>query len=166
MKRYSSLSRAKANALKRSELRRSKKGPKRTPPKEPAARRKFRKSVWLCQCCGKRPDGVGQRLECHEMTPGGSRAQALSHPECLLMLCGVDVGLGLVGCHKQVQGWPLDRQLALKKWSDPERYDRRLVLRVKGRAETAVTEEEVDELVAVLRTHGVGPWLQDNRGTL
>ncbi|QDV78045.1 hypothetical protein [Botrimarina mediterranea] len=134
----------------------------RRPPTEPAARKKFRKGVWLCQCCGKRfdrSDEGGQSLECHEMASGGSRTAALEHPECLLMLCGVDLKRGLLGCHKVVQDWPLDKQLALKKWSDPERYDRLLVLKVKRVASTFVTEEEVDARVEELKRHGVGPWL-------
>jgi hypothetical protein len=134
---------------------------KRKPPTEPAARKKFRKGVWLCQCCGKRCDNDkdGQRLECHEMASGGSRTAALEHPECLLMLCGVDVYRGLLGCHKVVQDWPLAKQLALKKWSDPLRYDRLLVLRVKRVAPTFVTEAEVDALVEELKRKGVGPWM-------
>jgi hypothetical protein len=133
----------------------------RKPPTEPAARRKFRKSVWICQCCGKRTDSEEQRLECHEIPSGGSRTAALEHPECMLMLCGVNLKRGLLGCHKVVQDWPTDKQLALKKWSDPERYDRLLVLKVKRVSACYVTEDEVDALVEELKRNGVGPWLKN-----
>jgi len=41
-------------------------------------------------------------------------------------------------------------QLAMKKINDPECYDRVAVNRMRGRADEAVTEAEVDEAVAIL----------------
>lgn len=127
-------------------------------------RKRFVASVWLCQCCGKR-----RARSCHEMAAGGSRGKALHSPSCWLALCESDPATGVVGCHPIVQGWPRDcslvQQLALKKYSDPERYDRAEVLRVKGWAESAVTEPEVDWFVEYLKSNGVEAWLTTHGGT-
>ena len=51
-------------------------------------------------------------------------------------------------CHSEIHetsDWSLSRQLYQKQKIDPEHYDRRLVLRIKGwDEETAITQEEVD----------------------
>lgn len=99
----------------------------------------FVASVWLCQCCGRR-----QATTCHEMTPGANRLKALYYRECQLALCDNDPVYGVLGCHPIVQYQPLSFQLWLKKTMDAEHYDRELVLRIKGWAMTAITEDEVD----------------------
>lgn len=99
--------------------------------------------VWLCQCCGRR-----QATSCHEMTPGANRLVALHYRECCLAMCDDDPLSGRLGCHPIVQYQPLSFQLWLKKTMDAEHYDRELVLRIKGWAMTAVTEDEVDEWAA------------------
>lgn len=129
------------------------------------ARKRFAASVWLCQCCGKR-NGDRHPMAVHEIACGGSRTQSLKHPACWLYLCGDDPRTGHVGCHTIVQGWPrrcsMVRQLALKKYSDPGRYDRVVVLRAKGLAVTAWTEAEVDRAVSQLKAKGVESWIAYN----
>lgn len=79
---------------------------------------------------------------------------ALKHRACWLALCVCDPSTGQEGCHKIVQELPqserLAVELALKKRSDPEHYDRELVLRVKRLGPEAVTEQEVDEVLGCL----------------
>ena len=110
-----------------------------------AARRRYVKSIWLCQCCMRR-----EATDCHELTPGGSREAALHHRACWLAVCGADPATGHEGCHDFVQHAPLGLQLALKKRSDPDHYDRLKVLEIKRVAATAVTEEEVERWTELL----------------
>lgn len=102
-------------------------------------RRRYVQSVWLCQRCGKR-----KAVSCHEMASGGSRMMATRYKACWLALCESDPATGRVGCHPIVQAMELSQQLAIKKASDLERYDRELVLKIKHLAPSAVTEQEVD----------------------
>lgn len=101
-----------------------------------AERAAYVRRVWLCECCHKRPS-----TECHEMVGGGLRQLAVQERCCWLAVCRK--------CHDEIHhdhkaGWLLARQLACKKYADPKYYDRRRVLEIKGLAETAVTEGEVD----------------------
>ena len=105
-----------------------------------AQRAKYVKSKWLCECCCKR-----QAVSCHEIASGGSRCVAVYARSCYLALCEDDPSTGRLGCHGIVQYWPLVKQLALKKSSDPKGYDRAEVLRIKRLGKNAITENEVDE---------------------
>ena len=97
-----------------------------------------------CFVCGSRTC-----LECHEIANGPARQNALEEPATWLRLCN-ECHQGKHGLHSKGE-WPLARALALKRMRDPEHYDRLAVLKLKGRAETAVTEEEVDEWVNKMR---------------
>jgi hypothetical protein len=46
-------------------------------------------------------------------------------------------------CHDTLAGMTIAQQLALKFLYDPENYDRAKVCQIRGRADTAVTEDEV-----------------------
>ncbi len=90
-----------------------------------------------CHCCGSR-----KADDTHEISSGGSRQVGFGDRATWLAVCRK--------CHNDIHHnhktkWPLARQLAAKKKHDPEYYDRKRVLEIKGLAETAVTEEEVDE---------------------
>lgn len=87
-----------------------------------------------------------QRSDCdrlatdvHEIARGPARNKAIEVRACLLHLCRAH--------HDDMDDysqWPIARQLALKKYSDPEGYDRVAVNLIRGRAPEAITEEEVD----------------------
>lgn len=98
-------------------------------------RRNYRLEFPTCQCCEKR-----RSKHTHEIASGGARVQSVYHRETFLAVC--------VKCHKEIHEtshWPIARQLYQKMTLDPEHYDRRLVLRLKGwDEETAITQEEVD----------------------
>ena len=97
-------------------------------------RRAYRKLFKTCQCCEKR-----RSRHTHEMASGGARAQSVYHRETFLSVC--------VQCHKKIHEtmeWPLSRQMFQKQRGDPEYYNRRLVLKLKGWDEEAVSQEEVD----------------------
>ena len=86
-----------------------------------------------------------QRADCdelgtdvHEIARGPARHKALQERCCLLHLCRAHHDE--LGDYSQ---WPISRQLALKKWADPEFYNRRLVNEIRGREPEAITEEEV-----------------------
>ena len=89
--------------------------------------------------------GSHRNLETHEIANGPARQRALDEPATWLRLCG--------RCHRGPHGvhhkghWPIVRQLALKKVCDSRNYDRVLVNRLRGRADDAITEEEVDDQV-------------------
>jgi len=75
----------------------------------------------------------------HEIASGPARRNAIGERACLLHLCRDH--------HDQMDDysiWPIDRQLALKKWSDPEGYSRTRVNEIRGRDPEAITDEEVD----------------------
>lgn len=121
--------------LKRTRLRRI--GLKKRKEKQDTdgPREQYREQFRWCQCCRKR-----RSRETHEMASGGARFKAVYHRETYLAVCG--------DCHKKIHRtseWPLARQLRAKQHGDPDYYDRRLVLRLKGwDEETAITQEEVD----------------------
>ena len=98
-------------------------------------RRNYRLEFPTCQCCEKR-----RSKHTHEIASGGARAQSVYHRETFLAVC--------VKCHEEIHqtsNWPIARQLYQKMTLDPDHYDRRLVLRLKGwDEETAITQEEVD----------------------
>jgi hypothetical protein len=101
--------------------------------------RKITRSIWAkenphCFLCGAR-----HMLETHEIARGVHRNKGVSLPAAWLRVCNA--------CHRIVEGWPVARQLALKKWCDFEFYDRVAVNLARGRQPEAITESEVDELM-------------------
>ena len=54
-----------------------------------------------------------------------------------------------VYCHEHALG-SIAMQLAMKKIHDPETYNRIAVNRLRGRADDAITEAEVDEMLRIL----------------
>ena len=95
-------------------------------------RRDYLAEHWLCMtACGKRA------TECHEISRGVNRFASLTERCALLALCH--------DCHAEVQGWPLVKQYALKCHVTPLEYDRVKLNRLRGRADDAITEEEVLE---------------------
>jgi len=91
-----------------------------------------------CMVCGSRDN-----LETHEIANGAAREASLAIPATWLRVCQE--------CHQGPRGlhhkgvWPVARQLALKKWHDPEYYDRVWVNLLRGRDEGAITEADVDQ---------------------
>lgn len=101
-----------------------------------ATPRKIDRATWAqehdrCFACGTRPG-----LETHEIVRGVHRAAGVALPAAWLRLCR--------DCHEEVGGWPVERQLALKRLHDFEFYDRRAVNVARGRQPDAITEAEVD----------------------
>jgi hypothetical protein len=88
-------------------------------------------TCWLCQA---------PATDIHEMTPGPGRRRGYQERATWIRACR--------SCHdtklQPFSGdWTLAGQLAIKGRFDPEHYDRELVLSIKGRASTAVSEVEV-----------------------
>jgi hypothetical protein len=86
------------------------------------------------------------RLETHEIARGAYRARAIKEPAAWLRVCEGTSG----GCHTRLGGCPVVIQLALKKKTDPEHYDRERVNQLRNRAPSAITEAEVDEVAGWL----------------
>ena len=83
-----------------------------------------------------------QSTDVHEIARGASRSRAVLLRETWLALCRE--------CHEEAgdyHKWPIVRQLALKLLRDPKFYDRVLVNRIRGRAEDAITGEEVRQYI-------------------
>lgn len=89
-----------------------------------------------CMVCGRKAS------EIHEIACGPSRQKALEEPAAWLWLCA-ECHRGKNGVHNYAV-WPISRQLAIKRRADPEHYDRVRVNRLRGRADEAITEAEVD----------------------
>jgi hypothetical protein len=95
----------------------------------------YRKRFPRCQCCGWRYGS-----EIHEMAGGGSRKRARGRRSCILHLCGL--------CHKVVQYWPKEKQLACKLVRDHAGYDLAEFCDVLGRK---IEQRKVDEYMPEVR---------------
>ncbi len=71
----------------------------------------FRKEIKLCEHCQKRPVQA-----IHEIARGSHRQKALDKRYAILRLCDP-------GCHQEVGGWPICKQLALLALRRPNDYD-------------------------------------------
>ena len=105
-------------------------------------RDEWRETYLFCFACGK-SSFSGAGLEIHEIACGPARKKALKEPSTWLRLCA-ECHRGKNGVHNYAV-WPIARQLFLKKCHDPEHYDRVAANRLRGRADNAITEEEVDQ---------------------
>ena len=77
----------------------------------------------------------------HEISRGASRGASLGERCTWLHLCRP--------CHEEMgdySKWPIVRQLAVKKLADPEGYDLAAFCVIRGRAEGAINEDEVNGL--------------------
>lgn len=136
LKRYTPLkSRAKV-AMRNTRLRtKSLKRQREERALEPALD-EYRQLFPCCQYPGCRNAG-----ECiHEITRGSSRWTGRQQRACILHLCGFH-HLWSKPC---VQSMSLAAQCAIKQRADPEGYDLAEINRVRGRPQTALTQEEVD----------------------
>ena len=97
-------------------------------------RRAFREEIGRCMLCQMPSLYEGFGLEVHEMLGGtGNRPKAVYLRELWLLLCGI--------CHKEVQGWKLAKQLALKLREDPWWFDLDAVRKVYGGGELVNMED-------------------------
>ena len=87
-----------------------------------------------CAVCG-----ATENLAVHEIAKGSHREAALSEEEAWLVACWTCNS----GPLNDYSLWPIERQLALKALCDAERYDRRKVNELRGRAPEAINEAEV-----------------------
>ncbi len=107
---------------------------------EATARHGINRTQWRrlwsrCWVCGERC-----RVDVHEIADGPARERALVEPAAWFAACNQ--------CHLSVvHGMPLARQLAYKREHDPQWYGRVAVNRLRGRADDAVSEEEVARCV-------------------
>ena len=95
---------------------------------------------WRCWWCGDWRR-YAQDLHVEHMHHGQAKSNKARCEVCTFIL--VDPG-----CHREItgDGGVLPALLAIKKTVDPECYDRSKVLSLYWMADTAVTEEEVDEV--------------------
>lgn len=132
--------------MKRSPLRR--RSPKRRRLMESVhpVREEFLASQGFCWICGKRT----VELDCHEISRGSSREASLGERAAWLACCRL--------CHDELDDptvWPVTRQLAVKRISDTDYYDRPKVNGLRGRQPDAITEEEVVREERFLRSLGI-----------
>ena len=104
------------------------------------ARDEYRAEFWLCQWCN-----ASQANDLHEISRGAGRNASLSERAAWLHLCS--------DCHRQMNWLPVAGQLAIKRLTDFEFYDRVKVNTLRGRAPESITESEVDLWV---RRFGLG----------
>jgi hypothetical protein len=98
------------------------------------ARWQFAAEFTRCMICGKAASDT------HEIPRGVHRKGALKHREAWLRLCR--------SCHNECgdySKWPIAKQYAVKKDNDPRFYNRILLNRLRGRADEAISEEEVNQ---------------------
>ena len=100
----------------------------------------------VCWICGwpERCNTPMNVLQVHEMARGPARAKAVLEPAAWFSACR--------SCHEgALAAMPIARQLAYKKMNDYPRYDRVIVNRLRGRADEAVTEDDVNvELIWIV----------------
>lgn len=84
---------------------------------------------WCQWCCN------ADATELHEIARGPSRDKSLSERAAWLHLCRQ--------CHQVIALIPVDGQLAIKRISDPDGYDRVTVNRLRGREDEAINDDEV-----------------------
>ena len=103
------------------------------------------RSCWIC--------GSVLNLQTHEIA-SRAKTKEWRHVENYVRACQL--------CHAMNLSWmPTDSQLALKLLHDPEHFDSGLINRLRGRAETAVTAEDVKKwmlLFVALRQRGEVPF--------
>lgn len=94
-----------------------------------------------CWLCGRKaPEVFPPRLAIHHIVRGVHRAAAREERCTFIRTCPE--------CHADIlDSMPIAGQLAIKLIHDREHYDRVKVNRLRGRADEAVSEEEVEEAV-------------------
>lgn len=104
--------------------------------------------IGRCEVCGKRRPT--DNLCVHELARGnGIRQKALDKRFAVLVVCALH-------CHDKVQNEPLTRQLArLYLARGGADYDRVAFNRLRGRADDAISQEEVDEQIEWLLNGGL-----------
>lgn len=105
------------------------------------ARDSYKELFPMCQWCGAETN-----VATHEISRGAGRSSSLGVRAALLNLC--------LTCHRIMDWMPVAGQLAIKKIVDPEGYDRATVCRLRGRAETDITESEVERWVSRFQLQG------------
>jgi len=90
-----------------------------------------------CWLCGTRAGNTWPpRLEIHHIARGPARAKAREERAALFRACQP--------CHRQrLDSMSVVVQLAVKCLADPAGYDRVLVNQLRGRADDAISEEDV-----------------------
>jgi hypothetical protein len=103
-----------------------------------------------CMVCGTSPRRPlwpieeHNRLCCHEILNGPLRQKVLDEPSCLIVACWRCNQIDLADKKR----WPLDRQLALIKSQDRDRYDLARVLHLRNEAAKGyITEDDVDRWI-------------------
>lgn len=108
---------------------------------KPITRPQWAKKHRVCMVCGTK-----RHLQTHEIANGPARQAALKEPATWLRLCDGFIN----GCHAALHDkgeWPVAKALALKKFYDPDNYDRVAVNLLRDRQPDAITEAEVDQWV-------------------
>ena len=108
------------------------------------------KSYGVCMLCLWKPGTrwpheawYSDGLETHEIARGSNRSKAILEPSTFLRACRF--------CHQEkLDSMPFAQQLAYKMIRDPIHYDRSRVMVILDRADTAVTQDEVDAAVELL----------------
>ena len=108
-------------------------------------RRNFVLEIGRCEICGHDPSRakkgfLGWALAPHEIARGVHRQKALDKRFALLCVCW---RCHHTRIHNGKEHWPEERQLAVLKRSRPEDFDLPAYCKLKNRAETAITEEDV-----------------------
>lgn len=104
----------------------------------------FRSSGDWCEACGE-VFGV-ELMQVHEIAKGIHREKALEHRGCQLRACEKCNLYELNDYSK----WPLERQLARVLANRPQDFNLQVFNDVRGRAQTAVTLEDVAQWLRAL----------------
>ena len=96
----------------------------------------------------------GSVLDCHEIVGGSDKPRAMTMPATWLALCR--------SCHDKLGSRPnnesLARQLAVKKWADPENYDLTAVVRLYYPTCQPAFIEQIDAAVKVEYNNILRDW--------
>ncbi len=77
----------------------------------------------FCMICG---ETYREQLAVHEMTPGANRMRGFVERAAWLVACGV------CNCDRLTDKfwWPIEKQLAVKLWYDPDGFDLETIWRI------------------------------------
>lgn len=101
--------------------------------------------VGRCECCGNQLPAY--RLCCHEIAGGSADRRKALDQRCAILVVDFD-------CHTKVQNEPKATQLARLWLSRPADVDLVAFNRIRGRADGAITMDELEAAVKLLEVKG------------
>ena len=118
-------------------------------PKQ-SAQRIWERQWTYCWICGAQYRSGDGALETHHIVPTGMCPRGRDVPTNWFRACGRYKR----GCHFLIESTPLVVPAAIKSMINPDAFDLPMLLDLAGRASGAVTDDEVNAVIARLERNG------------